>query len=457
MHRLFSGIPCSIIVFPALLLLFSCSASRKTVSDPVLKHLEDTVFRHAHTGFSLYDPEAKVFLINSQGDKYFIPASNTKIISCYAGMKYLGPDIRAMEWIDLDTAILLLPTGDPTFLHPDYQRQPVSDFLRSAGKPVYITDLAWKSHALGSGWSWDDYSAYYMAERSPFPVYGNVIRWYQTVSRKENPSYPGDTLDIFVYSEPEVNWPVDFAPPESDGVFDVNRLREENHFVITQGREAKAMVDVPFLTQGLQSALTLVRDSLHADIRLMDSSLARGFIRRMERRAVYSQPVDSLLRPMMHRSDNFFAEQVLLMAGYGLLGEMNDGAVINRILQTDLQAMPHMPRWADGSGLSRYNLFTPMDFVWMLDKMIGEFGMERIQAVFPTTGKGTLSTFLADRPGKVFAKTGTLSGVIALSGYVQARSGKWLVFSFMVNNHRSSTRQIRLQMEKVLRDVMDRY
>jgi D-alanyl-D-alanine carboxypeptidase/D-alanyl-D-alanine-endopeptidase (penicillin-binding protein 4) len=136
---------------------------------------------------------------------------------------------------------------------------------------------------------------------------------------------------------------------------------------------------------------------------------------------------------------------------------MNDGAVINRILQTDLQAMPHMPRWADGSGLSRYNLFTPMDFVWMLDKMIGEFGMERIQAVFPTTGKGTLSTFLADRPGKVFAKTGTLSGVIALSGYVQARSGKWLVFSFMVNNHRSSTRQIWLQMEKVLRDVMDRY
>jgi D-alanyl-D-alanine carboxypeptidase/D-alanyl-D-alanine-endopeptidase (penicillin-binding protein 4) len=86
-----------------------------------------------------------------------------------------------------------------------------------------------------------------------------------------------------------------------------------------------------------------------------------------------------------------------------------------------------------------------------------EFGMERIQAVFPTTGKGTLSSFLADRPGKVYAKTGTLSGVIALSGYVQVRSGKWLIFSLMVNNHREPTRVIRMQMEKLLREVMDRY
>jgi D-alanyl-D-alanine carboxypeptidase/D-alanyl-D-alanine-endopeptidase (penicillin-binding protein 4) len=296
-----------------------------------------------------------------------------------------------------------------------------------------------------------------MAERSPLPVYGNVVRWYQSTSRKENPSYPGDTLDIFVYSEPEVDWPVDFAPPGSDGVFAVSRQRDENRFVITQGRAASSMQEVPFVTRGLQSASALLRDSLHKEIRVMDSSMARTIIQRGKRQAIYSQPVDSLLRPMMQRSDNFFAEQTLLMSGYALLGELNDRAAISRILQTDLQGMPHAPRWADGSGLSRYNLFTPKDFVWVLDKMQQEFGMERIQALFPTTGKGTLSSFLADRPGKVYAKTGTLSGVIALSGYVQVRSGKWLIFSMMVNNYREPTRVIRMQMEKLLREVMDRY
>jgi D-alanyl-D-alanine carboxypeptidase/D-alanyl-D-alanine-endopeptidase (penicillin-binding protein 4) len=440
-----------------LFLLFSCGASRKTATSPLQRQLEDSVFAHAHMGFSLYDPSTGTFLVNRQGDRYFVPASNTKIISCYAGMKYLGDRLKGLEWIDLDTAVLLLPTGDPTFLHPDYTSQPVADFIRSLNKPVYITDIAWTSNALGSGWSWDDYSAYYMAERSPMPVYGNVVRWYQETGRKENPAYPGDTLDVFVYSEPEVDWPVGFAPPESDGVFDVNRAREENRFTITQGRAPKASVEVPFLTRGLETAIGMLRDSLHREIRYMDTSLARSLVNAKPRQAVLTQPLDSMLRPMMHRSDNFFAEQTLLMSGYALLGSMNDRAAAERILQTDLKGMPHPPRWADGSGLSRYNLFTPMDFVWVLDKMQQEFGLDRIRAVFPTTGKGTLSAFLADRPGKVYAKTGTLSGVVALSGFVQARSGRWLVFSLMVNNHRQSARAVRQQMEAILRAAMDNY
>jgi D-alanyl-D-alanine carboxypeptidase/D-alanyl-D-alanine-endopeptidase (penicillin-binding protein 4) len=408
-------------------------------------------------GFSLYDPGTKTFLVNRQGERYFVPASNTKIITCYAGMKYLGERLKGLEWIDLDTAVLLLPTGDPTFLHPDYASQPVADFMRSLDKPVYITDLAWLSKALGSGWSWDDYSAYYMAERSPLPVYGNVIRWYQNTAHKENPSYAGDTLDVFVYSEPEVEWPVGFAPPGANDVFDVSRAREENRFTITQGREPKASAEVPFLTNGLETSIGMLRDSLHREIRYMDSSMARALVQSRPRQTISTQPLDSMLRPMMHRSDNFFAEQTLLMSGYALLGTLNDRAAAERILQTDLKGMPHPPRWADGSGLSRYNLFTPMDFVWVLDKMRQDFGLGRIQALFPTTGKGTLSTFLADRPGKVYAKTGTLTGVAALSGFVQTASGRWLIFSLMINNHRQSARAIRQQAERILRTVIDNY
>jgi D-alanyl-D-alanine carboxypeptidase/D-alanyl-D-alanine-endopeptidase (penicillin-binding protein 4) len=57
----------------------------------------------------------------------------------------------------------------------------------------------------------------------------------------------------------------------------------------------------------------------------------------------------------------------------------------------------------------------------------------------------------------VYAKAGTLSGVIALSGYVQADSGRWLIFSLLVNNHRQPTRLIRQQMETLLKDIMKRY
>jgi D-alanyl-D-alanine carboxypeptidase/D-alanyl-D-alanine-endopeptidase (penicillin-binding protein 4) len=49
-----------------------------------------------------------------------------------------------------------------------------------------------------------------MAERSPFPIYGNVVRWYQVKSKKENPTTPADTVDTFIYSDPELDGPVDF-------------------------------------------------------------------------------------------------------------------------------------------------------------------------------------------------------------------------------------------------------
>jgi len=111
----------------------------------------------------------------------------------------------------------------------------------------------------------------------------------------------------------------------------------------------------------------------------------------------------------MHRSDNFFAEQALLMASNEYLGVMSDNKIIDTLLKTHFKDLPQKPRWVDGSGLSRYNLFTPQDFVVILNKLKNEFGMERIQAIFPTGNEGTLTNYYKDLTGKLFAKTGTLS------------------------------------------------
>ena len=69
------------------------------------------------------------------------------------------------------------------------------------------------------------------------------------------------------------------------------------------------------------------------------------------------------VKTMMHRSDNFFAEQSLLMVSNKLLDVMNDEKIIDTLLKTDFKDLPQKPGWVDGSGLSQYNLFTPQDFV----------------------------------------------------------------------------------------------
>jgi D-alanyl-D-alanine carboxypeptidase/D-alanyl-D-alanine-endopeptidase (penicillin-binding protein 4) len=170
-------------------------------------------------------------------------------------------------------------------------------------------------------------------------------------------------------------------------------------------------------------------------------------------KAVYTQPTDSLLKPMMHRSDNFFAEQSLLMVSNEHLGYMNDAKIIDTLLKTDFKDLPQKPRWADGSGLSRYNLFTPQDFVTILNKIKNEFGMERVKTIFPTGGEGTISSYYKADSGYIYAKTGTLSGVVAFSGFLYTKKGKLLIFSTLVNNHQASATEVRRSVERFIQKL----
>jgi D-alanyl-D-alanine carboxypeptidase/D-alanyl-D-alanine-endopeptidase (penicillin-binding protein 4) len=111
----------------------------------------------------------------------------------------------------------------------------------------------------------------------------------------------------------------------------------------------------------------------------------------------------------------------------------------------------------DGSGLSRYNLFSPQDLVFILNKMKNDFGMERIKNIFPTGNEGTLANYYIPEHGYVFAKTGSLSGVIAISGFLYTKKNKLLIFSVLVNNHTSSGTQVRRAVEKFIEQIRDNY
>jgi D-alanyl-D-alanine carboxypeptidase/D-alanyl-D-alanine-endopeptidase (penicillin-binding protein 4) len=136
---------------------------------------------------------------------------------------------------------------------------------------------------------------------------------------------------------------------------------------------------------------------------------------------------------------------------------MNDEKIIETLLLSGLKGFPQKPRWADGSGLSRYNLFTPQDFVWLLDKMKTEFSWERLKTIFPTGGTGTLRNYYKQDSNFIYAKTGSLSGVVALSGYLVTLKNKALIFSILVNNHQSNPVAIRRKTEELLQYIRLHY
>ncbi|MEP7279968.1 MAG: D-alanyl-D-alanine carboxypeptidase [Bacteroidota bacterium] len=440
------------LAFAGLLLLSSCSLQKKIDRAANARLLQTPALRQAHTGISIYEPATGRYWYNYQGDKFFTPASNTKIFSCYAGMKYLGDSITGLAYARYNGNLFIQPTGDPSLLHPDYKTQPVISFLQQAPKNIYILDNNWQENAWGPGWSWDDYNSDYMAERSPLPVYGNTIRFVQTQTA-------GNTDGVYnkpqtaIYTLPDINWKLNFNPDTASSRFYVQRDLANNKFLITQGKEKYREASVPFVTNGLGSALELLKDTIGKEIKPVPGwPVAAPLLHYIK-----TQPADSLFTPMMHRSDNFFAEQTLLMVSNRLLGTMNDERIIDTLLKTDFSGLPQKPSWADGSGLSRFNLFTPQDFVWILDRIKNEFPWQRISTIFATGNTGTLTNYYASDSSFIYAKTGSLSGVIALSGYLITKKNKTLIFSILVNNHHASGRNVRRAVEQFIQYIRDNY
>jgi D-alanyl-D-alanine carboxypeptidase/D-alanyl-D-alanine-endopeptidase (penicillin-binding protein 4) len=154
--------------------------------------LETKVLQSAHVGISIFEPATNKTWYDYQGDKYFVPASNTKLPTCYAAMKYLGDSlvglrVSTFSFKEKGEEVFIKiyqPTGDPTFLHPDFKRQPVFDFLKNEkGSSLMFSIPQWKEVGLGSGWGWSDYMETYMAERSAFPLYGNIVRFTKVNGR----------------------------------------------------------------------------------------------------------------------------------------------------------------------------------------------------------------------------------------------------------------------------------
>lgn len=430
--------------------LASCSLQKRigAAANETLLNIPD--LKTAHIGISIYEPATNKYWFNYQADKFFTPASNTKIFSCYAGMKYLGDSLDGLAWQENGNDLVIQGTGDPTLLHPDFNYQPVISFLQHSNKTIYLSNANWQENALGNGWSWDDYNDDYMAERSVLPLYGNTIKFVQTQIGRDESQF--DKPQPTIYTEPEINWKLSFNTDTSKR-FSVKRNLHENIFSITASKEKNKFVYVPFLTNGTATAIELLKDTSRKEIKVLASTQNINppyhFIK--------TQAADSLFKPMMHRSDNFFAEQTLLMVSNRVLGRMNDDSIIDTLLKTDFKDLPQRPNWADGSGLSRFNLFTPHDFIWILNKMQHEFSWQRISTILPAGNEGTLTNYYIKEGNSIHAKTGSLSGVIALSGYLSTNKNKILIFSVLVNNHQTSGRNVRKAVEKFIESIYDKY
>jgi D-alanyl-D-alanine carboxypeptidase/D-alanyl-D-alanine-endopeptidase (penicillin-binding protein 4) len=460
-----------------LALISSCSVSKQVNKYAKTILLNDTAISTGHIGISIFDATTGKYWYNYNADKYFIPASNTKLFTLYAGMKYLGDSLTGLSYQNFsDTAINVSGTGDPTFMHPDFKNQPTLDFLKAQHKAICISGN-YTDSALGYGWAWDDYNDDYMVERNALPIYGNVVSISIEGYKKDEiynyepnwkiiPPYFQNWLTKSHLLNTKSSTPIEITKTDSSKApivtsrFTIARDRTSNDLTFQAAKQVFKNQTIPIYTNGIKTAVTILKNDLALNIRegrLSDNSLYPGTPANLRWHKIKSQPSDSLFKPMMHRSDNFFAEQTLLMVSNERIDKISTRQIIETLLNEDLKDVPQRPKWVDGSGLSRYNLFTPRSFVYILNKMKTEFGLERIKNILPTGGSGTLSSYYKKDSGYIYAKTGTLSNNCALSGYLITKKGKVLIFSVLANNYITSAGPVRKAVEEFLLAIRENY
>lgn len=414
----------------------ACSPVSKRALTRQLVSLETKL--HDHTGFMLYDPEEKKELYSFQSDRYFTPASNTKTFTLYTSLVVLGDSIPGLRYMESGDSLIFAGTGDPSLLYENiYNPGKTFAFLSATSKKLFLADGNFHTDALGAGWSWDDVPFTYSSERSALPVYGNYLTLELHASTITiNPAYFSSTIAI----QDSVEKPV------------LEREMGSNKIKLYP---AKQLVEnrwkIPFKTSADLTA-KLLSDTLKKEVAVIRRKLSGSV------KTLYSIPADTLYKEMMQESDNFIAEQLLLVSAGVLSDSLKPEIAIAYMKKNSLADLPDEPLWVDGSGLSRYNLFTPRSMVKLWEKLYELVPRERLFPLLAIGGKtGTLKRAYKNEPPYLYGKTGTLSNNHSLSGYLVTRSGRTLIFSFMNNNHPAPASTVRQEMEAILKQVYLHY
>jgi D-alanyl-D-alanine carboxypeptidase/D-alanyl-D-alanine-endopeptidase (penicillin-binding protein 4) len=400
-----------------VLFLSSCAVKKKQLSQFGFENQKH------FTGLLVYDPATRKTLIDTNSELYFTPASTLKLFTLYTSLNYLPDSIATFSYFNSADTLYIKPLADPSFLHDSLPNTSFS-FIKNQTNPIALVADSFEDFLYGDGWQWDDYQFYYMPEKSMFPIYGNVAL------------IKNDTI-IPKYFKPNLQY---------TNETDFHREFFDNQFYYNGDKRYK----VPFRTS-LSNSLSLLNDTLNKTVSI--SNFKTG-----EFKPYISTPTLPLYHRLMNESENFMAEQLFLLISKAKTGKYQVKNTIQIATDSLLKYLPNQQRWVDASGLSRYNITTPRNMVFLLDKMLTQFGQEKIFDLMPKNGENeSLQKWYPFEKTYLYAKTGSVSNNHSLCGYLITKKGTLLIFSYMNNNFIEKSSDIRVKMNEVLQQIYINY
>ncbi|WP_139488634.1 D-alanyl-D-alanine carboxypeptidase/D-alanyl-D-alanine endopeptidase [Brevibacillus dissolubilis] len=404
-------------------------------------------------------------LYERDADRLLTPASNLKLLTSATALQKLGKDYRYPTEIYLSQKVtsagvlngdvIVKGYGDPSLHTEDSLKvqegisvEEIAAVLKENGIKrmngnLIMDDTYFDNQRLGLGWAWDDESYYYNALIGALSINrGTVMIDYAPAAQAGEPVkvelFP-KTSYVQVINESKT------VGADEENTFAIERERGKNIIHIKGNLPIDASADyerVPVEEPAYYTGTVLKEKMQAAGIQVSPKStvkLGTAKANAIKLTTLESEPLSDIVTYLNKKSDNFYAEMLLkkLGAAPGKPGSADAGAAA---VQTWLQSLGVSTSFdmIDGSGLTRYNLISPRHINSVLEVMTKQSNFETYYSSLPIAGvDGTLSSRMKDTAaaGNVHAKTGTLTGVSSLSGYVTTKDGEKLVFSIMMNGY----------------------
>ncbi|WP_059012723.1 D-alanyl-D-alanine carboxypeptidase/D-alanyl-D-alanine endopeptidase [Streptomyces specialis] len=414
------------------------------------------VVRDADSGETLYEHGA---------DDRLMPASTTKLLTSAAAMATLGPDYRFRTELlsdgpvtggTLDGDLYLRGSGDPTTLAADYDA--LAADLAALGVDTVTGDLIaddtrFDDVRLGRSWSWDSESDYYAAQTSALTLAPDTDYDAGSVRVAVAPgAAEGDPAAVTLTPATDYMTVENRATTVAEGepaTAAVTREHGTNTLVITGAipRGGAPVTSWTAVWEPTGYATAVFADALAAHgVRVGgDTVLGRATPGGADVLAAHeSMPLSELLTPFMKLSNNTHAEALVKAMGRETRGEGTWEAGLAAVMSYAESAGVDTGtyRQVDGSGLSRLNSVPAAEITALLVAVRAEPWFATWYEALPVacgpdrvTG-GTLRSRMCGTPaaGNVRAKTGSLTGATALSGYVTTADGHELAFGVLLND-----------------------
>lgn len=414
-------------------------------------------------------------LYSRDAERYFIPASNVKLLTTAAALHKLGSEFKIQTSIyDVGAGSLrVVGRGDPTLT--DTQLRELAQQLKRQGvrkvQRLIVDDSYFQGNAVNLSWEWEDVQADYGASANSLILNQNAIAltlspqkpgqplqvsWADAIARKQ---WQVENNSITVEAAKAQTLTTNSRSPttvEVTAVLGKPVLQIRGQLAVDSEPESfgVAIVDpAAYFLQHFQNVLaaegiTVAQASVASSSHVGDER---------ELAAVESPSLATLLMETNQQSNNLYAEVLLRSLGAisALQGQNSDEIGLSVVKQTltEIGVDPESYVLVDGSGLSRKNLVSPEALVQTLKVMAQSPDASTYLASLPVAGiSGTLERRLGDTPaqGNLRAKTGTISGVSALSGYLNVPGYQPLVFSIMVNQSDQSATTLRQGIDEIV-------